>query len=215
MTRLLRWRIALLISAAIAISHFDRQRLAVAIAAIQRGILASQVSVRCTRLRYQVGRCLGANSLCFFRGWQPVRRVVRELSRRGYSLYVLPKAALGLSAVVMPCILVITRVPVSPALMLLSIAFVGRQSWSTLVVILPADLFPHRVVGSVARMAGTGGAMGGAVFGMVAGYLLDHGFGEGPVFLAAGTFHVLAYLMLLISVRRIAPVRSKSLELVV
>src|SRR5690242_11397061 len=38
MTQGLRWRIALLISAAIAISYFDRQTLAVAIAAIQRDI---------------------------------------------------------------------------------------------------------------------------------------------------------------------------------
>src|SRR5215813_13488777 len=38
MTRSLRWRIALLISAAIAISYLDRQTLPVAIAAIQRDI---------------------------------------------------------------------------------------------------------------------------------------------------------------------------------
>jgi ACS family hexuronate transporter-like MFS transporter len=82
-------------------------------------------------------------------------------------------------------------------------------------MILPADLFPHQVVGSVAGMVGFGGAMGGALVGVVAGYLLDHGFGYGPVFLAVGTFHVLGYLILLISVRRVTPVPLKSLELVV
>jgi len=99
--------------------------------------------------------------------------------------------------------------------MLFSVAFFGQQSWSTLVMILPADLFPHRAVGSVAGLVGFGGAMGGAVFGMVVGYLLDHGFGYGPVFLAVSTFHVVAYLVILISVRRVAPVRSRSLEMVV
>jgi ACS family hexuronate transporter-like MFS transporter len=138
-----------------------------------------------------------------------------DLIRRGYSLNLARKAALGLSAALMPCILGITHVSIMPALMLFSIAFFGQQSWSTLVMILPADLFPHRAVGSVAGLVGCGGAMGGAVFGMVVGYLLDHGFGYGPVFLAVSTFHVVAYLIILVSVRRVAPLRSQSLELVV
>jgi ACS family hexuronate transporter-like MFS transporter len=150
----------------------------------------------------------GVGSLCG--GW-----FSSELIRRGHSLNFARKVALGASAAVMPCILLITHVSVMPALMLFSIAFFGQQSWSTLVMILPADLFPHRAVGSVAGLVGFGGAMGGAVFGMVVGYLLDHGFGYGPVFLAVSTFHVVAYLVILISVRRVAPVRAQSLEMVV
>jgi ACS family hexuronate transporter-like MFS transporter len=76
-------------------------------------------------------------------------------------------------------------------------------------MVLPADLFPHRAVGSVAGMVGFGGAMGGAIFGMVAGYLLDHGFGYGPVFLAVSTFHVAAFLIILLSVRDVAPLGFK------
>jgi ACS family hexuronate transporter-like MFS transporter len=148
----------------------------------------------------------GVGSLCG--GW-----FSSELIRRGRSLNFARKAALGASAVVMPCVLLITHVPVSLAIMLFSIAFFGQQSWSTLVMILPADLFPHRAVGSVAGMVGFGGAMGGAVFGMIAGYLLDHGFGYGPVFLAVGTFHVAAFLVILLSVRQVAPLRSKALEM--
>ena len=135
-----------------------------------------------------------------------------ELLRRGYSLNFARKLALGASAAVMPCILFLTRAPVSLAIALFSIAFFGQQSWSTLVMILPADLFPHRAVGSVAGMVGFGGAMGGAVFGLVAGYLLDHGFGYGPVFAAVSTFHVAAFLIILLSVRKVAPVHSKILE---
>jgi ACS family hexuronate transporter-like MFS transporter len=61
-------------------------------------------------------------------------------------------------------------------------------------------------------MVGFGGAIGGAVFGIVAGYLLDHGFGYGPVFIAVGTFHVAAFLIVLLFVREVAPVRSKLLQ---
>jgi ACS family hexuronate transporter-like MFS transporter len=73
-------------------------------------------------------------------------------------------------------------------------------------MILPADLFPQRAVGSVAGLVGFGGAIGGAVFGMVAGQLLDRGFGYGPIFLAVSTFHVAAFFIILMAVRQVAPV---------
>lgn len=114
--------------------------------------------------------------------------------------------ALGLSAAVMPLVYFVTQSPVQLALVLFSIAFAGQQSWSTLVMILPADLFPHRAVGSVAGLVGFGGAMGGVVFGLVVGYLLDHGFGYGLVFGMVSTFHVLAFLVILLSVREVKPV---------
>lgn len=115
------------------------------------------------------------------------------LLRRNHSLTYARKLALGLSAAVMPAILFVTHVRVELAIVIFSIAFFGQQSWSTLVMILPADLFPHHAVGSVAGLVGFGGAMGGLVFGLLAGYLLDQGYGYGVVFAAAGSFHVLAF----------------------
>jgi ACS family hexuronate transporter-like MFS transporter len=147
----------------------------------------------------------GVGSLCG--GW-----FSSELIRRGHNLNFARKVALGASAALMPWILFITHVPVAMALALFSLAFFGQQSWSTLVMILPADLFPHRAVGSVAGLVGFGGAMGGAIFGMVAGYLLDHGFGYGPVFLAVSTFHVAAFFVILLSVRQVAPLHSNVLK---
>ena len=35
--------------------------------------------------------------------------------------------------------------------------------------------------------------MGGVVFGLVVGYLLDHGFGYGRVFAIVSTLHVIAF----------------------
>ncbi|HWB84379.1 MAG TPA: MFS transporter [Bryobacteraceae bacterium] len=142
----------------------------------------------------------GVGSLCG--GW-----FSSKLIRSGHSLDFSRKMALGASAAVMPVILFMTKAPVELAIVLFSIAFFGQQSWSTLVMIVPADLFPRRAVGSVAGMVGFGGAIGGAVFGMVVGYILDHGFGYGPVFLAVGTFHIIAFLIILLSVRKVAPLR--------
>jgi ACS family hexuronate transporter-like MFS transporter len=129
---------------------------------------------------------------CLLGGWFSSYLVKRE-----FSLGVARKLALGLSAVVMPSILLVPRLPVAWALVIFSLAYFGQQSWSTLVMVLPTDLFPANVVGSVAGLVGFGGAIGGIVFGQLVGYLLDHGFGYGVVFTMAGSFHVIAFLIIL------------------
>jgi ACS family hexuronate transporter-like MFS transporter len=73
------------------------------------------------------------------------------------------------------------------------------------VMVLPTDLFPRRVVGSVAGLVGFGGAMGGIAFGQLVGYLLDHGFGYAIVFALAGTFHVAAFVLILATVPMVQP----------
>jgi ACS family hexuronate transporter-like MFS transporter len=132
---------------------------------------------------------------CLLGGW-----FSSYLVRREFSLGVARKLALGLSAAVMPSILLVPRVPVAWALAIFSVAYFGQQSWSTLVMVLPTDLFPAKVVGSVAGLVGFGGAMGGIAFGQLVGYLLDHGFGYGVVFSLAGTFHVVAFVIILATV---------------
>ena len=77
-------------------------------------------------------------------------------------------------------------------------------------MVLPADLFPQEMVGSVAGLVGFGGAMGGIVFGQLAGYLLDHGLGYSTVFALAGTLHVIAFLIILASVPTIDLLDLKS-----
>ena len=132
-----------------------------------------------------------------------------RLIQRGRSLDFSRKLALGLSAAVMPLIFFVTQSPVQIAIVLFSIAFAGQQSWSTLVMILPADIFPHRAVGSVAGLVGFGGAMGGVVFGLVVGYLLDHGFGYGLVFGIVSTLHVIAFCVILLAVRVVQPIEQQ------
>jgi MFS transporter, ACS family, hexuronate transporter len=132
---------------------------------------------------------------CLLGGW-----FSSYLVKRKFSLGVARKLALGLSAVVMPSIMLVPRLPVAWALVIFSVAYFGQQSWSTLVMVLPTDLFPSNVVGSVAGLVGFGGAMGGIAFGQLVGYLLDHGFGYAVVFSLAGTFHVVAFVIILATV---------------
>jgi ACS family hexuronate transporter-like MFS transporter len=138
----------------------------------------------------------GLGSLCG--GWLSSRML-----KDGASLNRARKVAMGLSAAMMPVAFFVTRTPVELAIVLFSIAFFGQQSWSTLVMTLPADLFPRNAVGSVAGLVGFGGAMGGVVFGLVVGYLLDHGFGYGTVFAIVSTLHVLAFGVVLLTVPKV------------
>ena len=128
------------------------------------------------------------------------------LITRGSSVDFARKLALGLSAAMMPVIVFVTHVPVEWAIALFSIAFFGQQSWSTLVMIVPTDLFDRRVVASVAGLVGFGGAMGGLVMNLVAGRLLDLGFGYQSVFSVVGTLHVIAFGVILLTIRDIRPV---------
>jgi ACS family hexuronate transporter-like MFS transporter len=125
------------------------------------------------------------------------------LLSRGRSIDAARKLALGLSAAVMPAIVFVTRVPVDWAIVIFSLAFFGQQSWSTLVMIVPTDLFDRRVVASVAGLVGFGGAMGGLLMNLAAGRLLDAGFGYGTVFYVVGTLHVIAFVVILLTIPRI------------
>jgi len=130
------------------------------------------------------------------------------LLSRGRSVDVSRKLALGLSAAMMPVIIFVTRVPVEWAIVLFSVAFFGQQSWSTLVMIVPTDLFERRIVASVAGLVGFGGAMGGLLMNLLAGRLLDLGFGYQTVFYIVGSLHVTAFAVILLAIRRIAPVQA-------
>ena len=134
------------------------------------------------------------------------------LVSRHFSLGLARKIALGLSAALMPFVILIPHVTVSWAIVLFCLAYFGQQSWSTLVMVLPADLFPSEVVGSVAGLVGFGGAMGGIAFGELVGYLLDHGQGYTTVFALAGTLHVSAFLVILVCLRAFEPLTLKSLS---
>ena len=137
---------------------------------------------------------------CLVGGWFSSYLLQRQLP-----LNRARKLALGASAFVMPLILFVPSAPIAWAIALFSLAYFGQQSWSTLVMILPNDIFPKSAVGAVAGLVGFGGAMGGVVFGQAVGYLLDHGFGYGVVFAVAGSLHVLAFAIICVAIPNIRP----------
>jgi ACS family hexuronate transporter-like MFS transporter len=143
----------------------------------------------------------------FVGGWYSSR-----LLRNGRSLDASRKIALGLSAAFMPVVMLVPLVPVQAAIVLFSVAFFCQQSWSGLIMTLPADIFPLSAVGTVSGLVGFGGAIGGGIFGLVAGRLLDHGFGYGTLFVLVGTFHLIGYTTILLFAGKIQPLRADDLR---
>ena len=131
-----------------------------------------------------------------------------SLLRRGMSIDQARKIVLGLSAALMPVVMLVPLVPVHLALALFSVAFFCQQSWSGLVMTVPADILPLSAVGTVSGFVGFGGAIGGALFGIVAGYLLQHGVGYQILFVLVGSFHIIGFLAIALVGGEIQPLSS-------
>ncbi len=128
------------------------------------------------------------------------------LIRRGVSLSRSRKIALGVSAAVLPCSLLVVHSPLHLALFLVSLAFLGHQFWSVIVQTLPTDLFPSRAVGSVAGLIGCAGSFGAMLFNLLVGFLVDRLGSYAVPFFLAGVMHPLSFLLILFTLKRIEPV---------
>lgn len=134
------------------------------------------------------------------------------LLQRGHSLDFARKLALGLCAAGMPVVMLVSISPVQTAIVLFSIAFFCQQAWSGLIMTLPADIFPLSIVGTVAGMIGFGGAIGGAIFSLVAGHLLQIGFTYATIFIFVGSFHLIGFAAILLFAGKFRPLRAIDLK---
>ena len=66
---------------------------------------------------------------------------------------------------------------------------------------LISDVFPERIVGSVLGLMGTAGSLGGIGLNWLAGYVLDNFHSYTPIFIVAGSGHLLASLILFFFLR--------------
>jgi ACS family hexuronate transporter-like MFS transporter len=125
------------------------------------------------------------------------------LIKRGRSVLAGRKIALGASVAVMPALILVPHMSTAWVIVPFMIGYFGQQAWSTLVMTLPTDIFPHGAVGSVAGLVGFGGAVGGIIFGELSGRYLDaHPLHYGPIFVVAGVLHIISFLVILATVRR-------------
>ncbi len=128
------------------------------------------------------------------------------LIRRGLSVDTSRKIALGLSAACMPASLLIEASPLTMAIAYFSMALFGHQFWSTTAQTLSADMFPSKMVGSVAGLSNASGAFGSMLFNLLVGILLGKYHSYTVVFAIGGLLHPISFLLILLLVRRIEPV---------
>ena len=141
----------------------------------------------------------GAGS--FIGGW-----LSSYLIKKQFSIDSSRKIALGIAAVLMPASLLITASPLSLAIVFFSMALFGHQFWSTIIQTLAADMFPSRVVGSVAGLLGAAGSFGAMLFNLLVGGILERYHSYTIVFAISGVLHPIAFLIVLVVVRRIEQV---------
>lgn len=96
------------------------------------------------------------------------------LIKRGYPTLKARKTVLFIFAVLeISVILVQFATDVWVAVAMISMAVAIHQAWATNVFTLASDMFPKQAVSSVVGIGGTAGAVGGILFPMLVGSLLD------------------------------------------
>jgi MFS transporter, ACS family, hexuronate transporter len=127
------------------------------------------------------------------------------LIRKNITLDKSRKITLGISALLLPVSLLIVKSPLAWTIVFFSMAYMGHQGFSTLVQTMTADLFPSRMVGSVAGLVGFAGAIGGAIFNLISGILIQT-FDYTLVFIMVGIMHPLSFIIILLMIKNIKPV---------
>jgi len=83
---------------------------------------------------------------------------------------------------------------------LLGFSTFAYASFSTMVLVLPSDLFPSRSVATVSGMAGTGAGIGAIISTYLVGYVADR-YSFKPILIAASLIPFVAMVLVLILVR--------------
>jgi ACS family hexuronate transporter-like MFS transporter len=135
------------------------------------------------------------------------------LLKRGVSVNWSRKLALGVSAALMPWVMLVPQLhSVGWVIFIFSLAFFGQQSWSTLVMILPTDMISRRAVGTLAGLVGFGGAMGGVLLGQIVGWLRDHGYSYTPALVISGSMHIAAFILICLVIPKIQPLEIEATD---
>ena len=125
-----------------------------------------------------------------------------HLTRRGYSVSRARKTAMFVAACAVLPIFGVTRVGDWSAVLLIGLAGAAHQAWSANLFTSASDLFPKRALASVVGYGGMAGSLGGILFPIYSGKLLDRFQAAGNVtagyavlFGICGSAYLLAFLL--------------------
>ena len=124
--------------------------------------------------------------------------------KRGIPVFKARKTAMFIFAIaVTPVVLVRFTSDIRVAAALISLAAAAHQAWSANIFTTASDMFPKSAVGSVVGIGGMAGSIGGILFPLVIGILLDHfktlgklGTGYNIIFTICSSAYLLAWLIM-------------------
>jgi len=88
------------------------------------------------------------------------------------------------------------------AVAIIGLATAAHQAWSANLYTLPSDMFPRKAVASVIGIGGTAGAVGGMIFSLYIGQVLERIGTYSLIFVVAGSVYLLALLFIHLLVPR-------------
>lgn len=122
------------------------------------------------------------------------------LVRRGWPTNRARKTAMAIFALAVLPVLLVTKVGDWGAVVLIGIAGAAHQAWSANLFTTVSDMFPKRAVASVVGIGGMAGSIGGILFPLYSGNLLDHFQAQGNItagyaflFVFCGTAYLVAF----------------------
>lgn len=136
--------------------------------------------------------------------------------RRGWTVNRSRKTAMLLYAlIIFPIILTRYATSIWEVVGLLSLAVAAHQAWSANLFTLVSDMFPKQAVSSVVGLGGMAGSVGGLLFPMIVGALLDHYKAAGNItigynylFALCGSAYVIAWLSIHFLVPAMKPIEA-------
>ncbi len=135
--------------------------------------------------------------LSIFGGW-----VTGWLTQRGWSITRARKTGMLIFALAVVPIAFVTNVGDWPAVGLIGLAGAAHQAWSANLYTTVSDMFPKRTVAKLIGIGGTAGSVGGMVFPLLTGMVLDR-FANGYAILFG--FCSVAYLLAFAANHLLAP----------
>ena len=101
-------------------------------------------------------------------GW-----ITGHLAKQGWSVTRARKTGMFFFALCVMPVMAATKVSVWPAVLLIALAGAAHQAWSANLYTTVSDMFPKSAVASVIGLGGLAGAMGGMIFPLYCGHVLD------------------------------------------
>jgi ACS family hexuronate transporter-like MFS transporter len=105
------------------------------------------------------------------------------------------------------------------AVALISLAVAVHQAWATNIFTMASDMFPRQTVSSVVGIGGMSGAIGGILFPIIVGYLLDFYKDQGAIskgynvlFTLCGSTYLIAWVIIHLLTRKLAGRKAARFE---